>query len=128
MVAIKYQKAGRIGHGVGWKEYGDDYSSLVSDIVNKFDNITRLVQYDQAEESTKYKIVERFFKKYGYPFELFNDVITAIERRVAGETNRYNEQGVAEGKSVPVSENIENIMNALINKIIVNEAIQNNRK
>ena len=22
---IKYQKAGRIGHGVGWKEYGDDY-------------------------------------------------------------------------------------------------------
>lgn len=37
-------------------------------------------------------------------------------------------QGVAEGKSVPVSENIENIMNALINKIIVNEAIQNNRK
>ena len=94
---IKYQKAGRIGHGVGWKEYGDDYSSLVSDIVNKFDNITRLVQYDQAEESTKYKIVERFFKKYGYPFELFNDVITAIERRVAGETNRYNEQGLAEG-------------------------------
>jgi hypothetical protein len=38
------------------------------------------------------------------------------------------DQGVAEGKSVPVSENIENIMNALINKIIVNEAIQNNRK
>ena len=94
---IKYQKAGRIGHGVGWKEYGDDYSSLVSDIVNKFDNITRLVQYDQAPESTKYKIIERFFKKYGYPFELFNDVITAIERRVAGETNRYNEQGLAEG-------------------------------
>jgi hypothetical protein len=93
---IKYQKAGRIGHGVGWKEYGDDYSSLVKDIVNKFDNITRLVQYDQAPEPTKYKIVERFLKKYGYPFELFNDVITAIERRVAGETNRYNEQGVAE--------------------------------
>ena len=97
---IKYQKAGKIGHGVGWKEYGDDYSSLVSDIVNKFDNITRLVQYDQASESMKYKIVERFFKKYGYPFELFNDVITAIERRVSGETNRYSEQGVAEGTGV----------------------------
>jgi hypothetical protein len=93
---IKYQKAGRIGHGVGWKEYGDDYSSLVRDIVNKFDNITRLVQYDQAPESTKYKIIERFFKKYGYPFELFNDVITAIEKRAAGETNRYSEQSVAE--------------------------------
>ena len=94
---IKDQKAGRIGHGIGWKAYGDNYSSLVSDIVNKFDNITRLVQYDQAPEPTKYKIVEKFFKKYGYPFELFNDVITAIERRVAGETNRYTEQGVEEG-------------------------------
>jgi len=29
---------------------------------------------------------------------------------------------------VPVSENVENIMDALINKIVVNEAIQNNRK
>jgi hypothetical protein len=94
---IKYQKAGRIGHGIGWKEYGDDYSSLVRDIVNKFDNITRLNQYNQASEPTKYKIVERFFKKYGYPFELFNDVIIAIEKRVDGETNRFSEQGVAEG-------------------------------
>jgi hypothetical protein len=142
---IKYQKAGRIGNGVGWKEYGDDYSSLVSDIVNKFDNITRLVQYDQAPEPTKYKIVERFFKKYGYPFELFNDVITAIEKRVAGETNRFNKQGVAEAEKtlknsnpcwkgykpvgtkkkggrtvpncVPVSENVENIMSILIERL-----------
>ena len=31
-------------------------------------------------------------------------------------------------RHVPMSENVENIMDALINKIIVNEAIQNNRK
>jgi hypothetical protein len=31
-------------------------------------------------------------------------------------------------KTVPVSENVENIIDALINKIIVNEAIQNNRR
>lgn len=93
---IKKQKSGAIGHGLGWKDYGDNYRELVKDIVNKFDNITRLVQYDQAPEPTKYKIVERFFKKYGYPFELFNDVITGIERRIAGETSKYSQEGVAE--------------------------------
>jgi hypothetical protein len=39
--------------------------------------------------------------------------------------------GMEENKNVnciPLSENVENIMDALINKIIVNEAIQNNRK
>jgi hypothetical protein len=39
--------------------------------------------------------------------------------------------GMEESKSVnciPLSEHVENIMGALINKIIVNEAIQNNRK
>jgi hypothetical protein len=39
--------------------------------------------------------------------------------------------GMEESKSVnciPLSEHVENIMDALINKIIVNEAIQNNRK
>jgi len=75
---------------------GQAHKSLIDAIVNKFDNITRLVQYDQALESTKYKIVERFFKKYGYPFELFNDVIIAIEKRIDGETNRFSEQGVDE--------------------------------
>jgi hypothetical protein len=35
--------------------------------------------------------------------------------------------GPMESKHVPVSENIENIMDVLINKIIVNEAIQNNK-
>ena len=93
---VKYQKSGRVGHGLDWKNYGDDYKTLINDIVNKFDNITRLVQYSDAPESTKYKIIERFFKKYGYPFELFNDVITAIEKRAAGETNRYGKEGVAE--------------------------------
>jgi hypothetical protein len=92
----KYQKSGRIGHGLDWKDYGDDYKTLVSDIVNKFDNITRIVQYADAPEPTKYKIVERFFKKYGYPFELFNDVITEIEKRAAGETSRFNNSRVSE--------------------------------
>jgi hypothetical protein len=96
---IKNQKSGAIGHGLGWKNYGDDYKTLVRDIVNKFDNITRLAQYSDASESTKYKIVERFFKKYGYPFELFNDVITAIEKRAAGETSRYRKSGMEEGWS-----------------------------
>lgn len=90
----KYQKSGRVGQGLDWKNYGDDYKTLVNDIVDKFDNITRLIQYSEAPEPTKYKILERFFKKYGYPFELFNDVITGIEKRAAGETNRYGRVGL----------------------------------
>lgn len=79
------QKAGRIGHGVGWKDSGPE---LVDDIVDHFDNITRLVQFDRASEPTKYKMVERFFKKYGYPFDIFSEVILGIEKRAAGQTRR----------------------------------------
>ena len=41
---------------------------------------------------------------------------------------KIREQGVAEGKCVPISEDVQNIMDALINKIIFNEAVSNNRK
>ena len=41
---------------------------------------------------------------------------------------RYNGTENGKDKCVPVSEDVENIMDALINKIIVNEAVSNNRK
>ena len=42
--------------------------------------------------------------------------------------HRYNGTENGKDKCVPVSEDVENIMDALINKIIVNEAVSNNRK
>jgi hypothetical protein len=42
--------------------------------------------------------------------------------------HRYNGTENGKDKCVKVSEDIENIMSALINKIIVNEAVSNNRK
>jgi len=51
-------------------------------------------------------------------------------RKVPGKAR--GEEGsckkISENKYVPVSEDVQNIMDALINKIIVNEAIQNNRR
>ena len=41
---------------------------------------------------------------------------------------RYNGTENGKDKCVPVGEGVENIMDNLINKIIVNEAVQNNRK
>jgi hypothetical protein len=35
-----------------------------------------------ASDRVKQSIIERFFKKYGYPFELMNDVIIQIERKI----------------------------------------------
>ena len=42
--------------------------------------------------------------------------------------HRYNGTENGKDKCIPVSEDVENIMDALINKIIVNEAVSNNRK
>jgi len=80
---LKYQKAGRIGHGVGWKPMSDSPHEIVNDIVHHFDNITRMVIYDRASERVKHSMVERFFKKYGYPLELFPDVISSIDHKIA---------------------------------------------
>jgi predicted small metal-binding protein len=83
---IKYQKAGRIGHGVGWKPMSDNPKEISNDIFDHFNNITRLVQYDELKsDHSRHKFVERFFKKYGYPFEVFPDVISLIDQHLADE-------------------------------------------
>ena len=87
---IKNQKSGRIGHGLGWKDYTDDPKEIVDGIVHHFDNITRMVQYDLASDRVKLSMIERFFKKYGYPFELMNDVIVQIERKLDAEHKAAN--------------------------------------
>ena len=54
--------------------------------------------------------------------------IKGADGKACWKGKRY--AGTKNGKDIciPVSEDVENIMDALINKIIVNEAIQNNRK
>ena len=78
---LKYQKQGRIGHGIGWKPISDSPHEIVNNIVHQFDNITRMVAYDRASNRVKHSMVERFMKKYGYPLELFPDVIAGIEAK-----------------------------------------------
>jgi hypothetical protein len=87
---IKYQKSGRIGHGLGWKDYTEDPKEIVDGIVHHFDNITRMAQYDLASDRVKLSMIDRFFKKYGYPFELMNDVIVQIERKLDAEYKAAN--------------------------------------
>jgi hypothetical protein len=83
---IKYQKTGRIGHGVGWKPMSDNPKEISNDIFDHFNNITRLVQYDELKsDHSRHKFVERFFKKYGYPFEVFPEVISLIDQHLADE-------------------------------------------
>ena len=60
---------------------------------------------------------------------------TPIEEKIKGADGKacwkgYKYAGTKNGKDkcVPMSENVENIMDSLINKIVVNEAIQNNKR
>lgn len=153
---IKNQRSGKIGHGLGWKDYTEDPKEIVNGIVHHFDNITRMVQYDIASDRVKLSMIERFFKKYGYPFELMNDVIVQIERKLDAESKAANAKeamlsksafagsdknklgpaahlkgsmkrpaqqgdlvgGMEESKLVPVSEDVEKIMGALIESIL----------
>jgi hypothetical protein len=80
---LKYQKQGRIGHGVGWKPMSDSPHEIVDNIVHQFDNISRIVAYDRSSDRVKHSMVERFMKKYGYPLELFPDVIASIDQQIA---------------------------------------------
>ena len=80
---LKYQKQGRIGHGVGWKPMSDSPHEIVDNIVHRFDNISRIVAYDRSSDRVKHSMVERFMKKYGYPLELFPDVIASIDQQIA---------------------------------------------
>jgi len=50
------------------------------------------------------------------------------DKRFSGIVNATKKQFANDAKSVPVSEGVENIMDNLINKIIMNEAISNNRR
>jgi hypothetical protein len=82
---IANQRSGKVGHGLGWKDFAEDPKEIVDGIVRHFDNITRMAQYDMASDRVRLSMIERFFKKYGYPFELMNDVIVQIERQIDAE-------------------------------------------
>lgn len=98
---LKYQQQGRIGHGVGWKPMSDSPHEIVNSIVHQFDNITRMVAYDRASDRVKHSMVERFLKKYGYPLELFPDVIAGIEARMElnEDWNKVNHHDKTNGLS-----------------------------
>jgi hypothetical protein len=51
-----------------------------------------------------------------------------VDGKACWNNYRYNGTENGKDKCVKVSEDIENIMESFINKIIVNEAIQNNKR
>ena len=98
---LKYQKQGRIGHGVGWKPMSDSPHEIVNNIVHQFDNISRMVAYDSASDRVKHSMVDRFMRKYGYPLELFPDVISGIEAKLElnEDWNKVNHHDKTNGLS-----------------------------
>ena len=98
---LKYQKQGRIGHGVGWKPMSDSPHEIVNNIVHQFDNISRMVAYDSASDRVKHSMVDRFMRKYGYPLELFPDVISGIEAKLElnEDWNKVNHHDKTDGLS-----------------------------
>jgi hypothetical protein len=93
---------GAIGHGLPWKSY-DDLDQLAQDISDKILTITNIVKLNSmAHDSTIYNALERYFKKYGYPDNVFNRVASIVFKKLDNEGRRMTtdpriqDQGVAE--------------------------------
>lgn len=79
---------GAIGHGLPWKSY-DDLDQLAQDISDKILTITNIVKLNSmAHDSTIYNALERYFKKYGYPDNVFNRVASIVFKRLDNEGRR----------------------------------------
>jgi hypothetical protein len=79
---------GAIGHGLPWKRY-DDLDQLAQDISDKILTITNIVKLNNmAHDSTIYNALERYFKKYGYPDNVFNRVASIVFKKLDDEGRR----------------------------------------
>jgi hypothetical protein len=79
---------GAIGHGLPWKSY-DDLDQLAQDISDKILTITNIVKLNNmAHDSTIYNALERYFKKYGYPDNVFNRVASIVFKKLDDEGRR----------------------------------------
>ena len=74
----------------------------------------------------------QYFKHAGEEIET-EEKIKGVDGKACWPGKRYagrvqKADGTYKDKCIPVSEDIQNVMDALINKIVVNEAIQNNKR
>jgi len=77
----------------------------------------------QADTSKGYS--KEYLQKAADP-NRFGRYLISVEK--AQELLNKMQEGPTRGKGVPISEDVQNIMDSLINKIIFNEAVSNNRK
>jgi 5'-nucleotidase len=80
---IRDKKAGRIGQGIGWKDY-DNTDELANDIADRLMSITNSVKmFDMKRDESVYRFIENYFIKYGYPTKVFKAVAKIVFDKLA---------------------------------------------
>ena len=120
---------GDMNEGLNEFAQGDFNGSDDSNDLQLYLNVAKKLNMKKYKPSTAHDLIA---KKMAELVDAVDDEkvdwARHMARKAQGLPSMLDQQGVAEGKCVPISEDVQNIMDALINKIIVNEAIQNNKR
>jgi hypothetical protein len=125
------KRPARAGDLVGGAEESIEHEHIVKvkggyELKSKHGN-KNLGKYPTKAGAEKRERQVQYFKHAGEEIETEGKKKGA-DGKACWDGYRYNGTSNGKDKCVKVSENVENIMDSLINKIIVNEAIQNNKR
>jgi hypothetical protein len=128
-----------------WYKLGQHYPTLGTDDPHEYgqgDSDMVIIPYSKQELALLKQKLDRLEMRYkdiggGHEQPEIHDKVEEKIKGVDGKAcwpgKRYagrvqKADGTYKDKCIPVSEDIQNVMDALINKIVVNEAIQNNKR